>query len=114
MSWGLQMDVDSVEDKLRGLDGSQPDHTDQMTGRDILWVHGGLVTRHKKGLPGFFPPQSSCHPQGRKVAAQMSAELGPQRRSVGLLQDPLEFVVTPGFKQCPQGIRSYGLSATLS
>jgi hypothetical protein len=28
---------------------------------------------------------------------------------VGLLHDPLEFVVTPGFEQCPQGIRGHYL-----
>jgi hypothetical protein len=31
----LQPDVDSVANKLRGLDGSQPDHTDQMTGLEV-------------------------------------------------------------------------------
>ena len=28
---------------------------------------------------------------------------------VGLLHDPLEFVVTPRFEQCPQGIGSHHL-----
>jgi len=28
---------------------------------------------------------------------------------VGLLHDPLEFVVTSRFEQCPQGIRSHHL-----
>jgi hypothetical protein len=35
MRTGLQTDVDSVANKLRGLDGSQPDHTDQMTGLEV-------------------------------------------------------------------------------
>src|SRR5207253_6783549 len=111
--WGLQTDIDSVAAELRRFDGSQLDDTDQMTGRDILWGHGGLVTPHEKSLPRCLPPQRSCQPYGRQVAAQLSAELAPQRRGIGLIQDPLEFVVTPGFEQCPQGIRN-GLSAALS
>ena len=51
----LQMDVDSIEDELRRRDGSQSDKTDHMTIENVLWGHGGLVTGHEKGLPGFVP-----------------------------------------------------------
>jgi len=93
---GLQLNLDSVRVKHRGLDGGQADYTNQMTSSDFRWGHGGLIAPHKKGLAGFFSSQLSCQLKGRKISAQITAELGPQRRRVGLMHDPLKFVVTRG------------------
>jgi hypothetical protein len=47
------MDVDSIEGKLPRPDERNADETDEMALENILWGHGGLVTGHEKGLPGF-------------------------------------------------------------
>lgn len=52
----LLMDVDPIEGKLPRRDERQSNKADQMTMENILWGHGGLVTGHKKCLPGFVPP----------------------------------------------------------
>ena len=49
----LLMDVDSIEGKLLRCDECDSNETDQMTVANILWGHGGLVTGHEKGPPGF-------------------------------------------------------------
>jgi hypothetical protein len=49
------MDVDLLEGKLPRRDERDSDETDEMTVANILWGHGGRVTGHEKGLPGFLP-----------------------------------------------------------
>jgi hypothetical protein len=51
----LLMDVDSREGKLPRRDERASDETDEMIMEHVLGCHGGLVTGHEKGLPGFVP-----------------------------------------------------------
>jgi hypothetical protein len=50
------MDVDPIEGKLPRRDERQSNKANQMTMENILWSHDGLITGHKKCLPGFVPP----------------------------------------------------------